>query len=297
MEIYRIPEDLRFVNQIGQTLSAEEKIKLEIALIKLSQTQTFDQLLFWGRIEGTVANYYIAIGLNFKNNFEFPHKTFFYTANLKEFQNLPPLNPEYKEQVETFRQLFSGQPEKILINITGEDGDQPPADQPNPDEPQPVVKNDDDSDVEIKPPPKNFLEVDRLAYVVNAIEFECALLPVGAVRLTPTHELRYNDSFEGLNLQEASKIINYQHFRAPQSPNKKELIAQDDALFHYDFFDQLDDHPVGQWSLQTDSSKYQVTIRNLQWPGFLGYHRAGTRIFGYAYFGDGIKNVDLAFQL
>ena len=25
MEIYRIPEDLRFVNQIGQTLSAEEK--------------------------------------------------------------------------------------------------------------------------------------------------------------------------------------------------------------------------------------------------------------------------------
>lgn len=25
MEIYRIPEDLRFVNQIGQTLSTEEK--------------------------------------------------------------------------------------------------------------------------------------------------------------------------------------------------------------------------------------------------------------------------------
>lgn len=43
----------------------------------------------------------------------------------------------------------------------------------------------------MKPPPKNFLEVDRLAYIVNAIEFECALLPIGAVRLTPSHELRY----------------------------------------------------------------------------------------------------------
>lgn len=43
MEIHRIPEDIRFANQIGQTLSTDEKyssnihlrIKLEIALIKL----------------------------------------------------------------------------------------------------------------------------------------------------------------------------------------------------------------------------------------------------------------------
>ncbi len=157
----------------------------------MNEAQAFDQLLFWGRIEGTAANYYIALGLNFKGNFEFPHKTFFYSANLATFAPLPELNAEYKEQVETFRQLFAGQPEKILINVTGEDGDQPPADQPNPDEPAPVTKNDDDSDVEVKPPPKNFLEIDRLAYVVNAIEFECSLLPIGAVRLTPAHELRY----------------------------------------------------------------------------------------------------------
>lgn len=40
-------------------------------------------------------------------------------------------------------------------------------------------------------------------------------------------------------------ITNYQHFRAPQTDAKKELIARDDALFYYNFFDPLDDHPVG----------------------------------------------------
>jgi len=54
-------------------------------------------LLFWGRIEGTVANYYIAIGLDFKGKFEFPHKTFFYSANLLKFNQLPEINGEYRE--------------------------------------------------------------------------------------------------------------------------------------------------------------------------------------------------------
>ncbi|KAM3137738.1 hypothetical protein pb186bvf_010158 [Paramecium bursaria] len=308
MEIYHIPEDIRFVNQIGQTLSQEEKLKLEISLVKLSQTVKFDQLLFWGRIEGTVSNYYIAIGLTFKGNFEFPHKTFFYTANLITFQELPPLNPEYQEQVETFRALFTGQPDKILINVQEEGQDQQQPADPDPDQAQQQQKNDDDSDVEVKPPPKNFLEVDRLSYIVQAIEFDCAIVPVGAFRLTPTHELRYNDSFQGLNQQQARDLNNFQHYRAPTDQDKKELIcnfheiifkiARDDALFHYNFLDPLSiDEPKGQWNIQSDSSKNYITVRNLQWPGFIGYHIANTPAFGYVYFGDGIKNIDLGFQL
>lgn len=38
-----------------------------------------------------------------------------------------------------------------------------------------------------KVPPKNFTELDRLAYVVRVIENDCAVTPVGAFRLTPTH--------------------------------------------------------------------------------------------------------------
>jgi len=60
------------------------------------------------------------------------------------------------------------------------------------------------SSLDIKIPPKNFTELDRLAYVVRAVENDCSVAPVGAFKLTPTHELRYNDSFKGLALNEVA---------------------------------------------------------------------------------------------
>lgn len=75
---------------------------------------------------------------------------------------------------------------------------------------------DSDEEDNKKVPPKNFTELDRLAYVVRAIDHDCSLVPVyihiyiyvflfdvilynayklGAFKLTPIHELRYNDTF------------------------------------------------------------------------------------------------------
>jgi len=54
---------------------------------------------------------------------------------------------------------------------------------------------------------------------------DCAALPVGAVKLSPTHELRYNDTFKGLNISEAAELKNYQHFRNPLTEDKKEFIS------------------------------------------------------------------------
>lgn len=144
----------------------------------------------------------------------------------------------------------------------------------------------------------NFKEIDRLAYVVRSIENDCAIAPVGTFKLTPTHELRYNDSFKGLQMDDLLKPKNYQHLRAPQSLEKKEQIARDDALFYFDFLDPIEkDIPKGCWSIQTDSSKSNVTVRNLLWPGFTAYHRANSNIFGYVYIGNGLKNCDLPFLL
>lgn len=53
MQTYNISTELKFVNQIGQTLSTEERLNLEMALIKLSETEKADEILFWGKIEGT----------------------------------------------------------------------------------------------------------------------------------------------------------------------------------------------------------------------------------------------------
>jgi radial spoke head protein 9 len=60
------------------------------------------------------------------------------------------------------------------------------------------VMSDRSEEEEIKVPPKDltgilailfiyFAEVDRLAYVVQAIENDCQLCPVGSFKLTPVH--------------------------------------------------------------------------------------------------------------
>ena len=72
MNIYNLKSDLVFINQLGITINVEERLKLEIILFKLSQNNQFDQILFWGKIEGKLIkkgikkDYYIAMGLNFK---------------------------------------------------------------------------------------------------------------------------------------------------------------------------------------------------------------------------------------
>ena len=63
-------------------------------------------------------------------------------------------------------------------------------------------KKDNMSDIteeeEIKIPPKDLTELDRLAYVVYAIENDCSIAPLGAFKLTPQHQVRRNEAFKGL---------------------------------------------------------------------------------------------------
>lgn len=54
---------------------------------------------------------------------------------------------------------------------------------------------DSDDEDQVKVVPKNLTELDRLAYIVRAIENDCQIVPIGAYKLTPGHELRHNDSF------------------------------------------------------------------------------------------------------
>lgn len=129
MDIYRLTSDLKFVNQIGATLNLDERMKLELALLKITETQKFDQVLFWGKVEGVVKDYYIAVALNLRGKFEFPEKKFFWASDNFNFSVLPELNPEFKEQVEKdkFRGLFTGQFETILIKKVDENAEEPPA--------------------------------------------------------------------------------------------------------------------------------------------------------------------------
>ena len=78
MDIFNINSELKFVNRIGQTLSAEERISLDLSVLKLSEEYHYESFNFWGRIEGMSKNYYILQGVNFKGATNFPLKKYFW---------------------------------------------------------------------------------------------------------------------------------------------------------------------------------------------------------------------------
>ena len=164
------------------------------------------------------------------------------SSNEFKFAELPAVNPEYLTRAATFRQPFSGRPEETLIQAKGGHGIKkmwlyltiekeniPKKHKEEAKERDPLA--DSDEELDIRASPKSFTELDRLAFVVRSIDLECAALPVGAVKLASTHEIRYNDSFKGLGIAEASDLKNYQHFRRPLTEEKKEFIRNNHMMF------------------------------------------------------------------
>lgn len=78
MELSKFQQELKFVNQLGQTLNIEERMRLELALLKITENYKFDNIYFWGRIEGVERDYYIALGIQYKGQYNFPKKQFFW---------------------------------------------------------------------------------------------------------------------------------------------------------------------------------------------------------------------------
>jgi radial spoke head protein 9 len=92
-----------------------------------------------------VKNYYVALGLNFRGEEEFPAKKFFWCSSGNFiFAELPECNSnqDIKSRLEGMSTLFTGEFDKILIDAaeTGEVGR--------------VIGNEDDEDM-IRLPPKH----------------------------------------------------------------------------------------------------------------------------------------------
>lgn len=67
-------------------------------------------------------------------------------------------------------------------------------------------------------PKKNYTEINRLSFVVRAIEHDVQIVPRDSYRVTPEHELRPNVHFSGLLMLNAKLQSSWQHFRAPVTP-------------------------------------------------------------------------------
>jgi radial spoke head protein 9 len=57
---------------------------------------------------------------------------------------------------------------------------------------------DDSLEIPQTLPNKPFSELERLSFVVNTVDHQCSLVPVGAYKITPTQEVFPNDGFKGL---------------------------------------------------------------------------------------------------
>jgi hypothetical protein len=73
-------------------------------LLNTAGETEFDELLFWGRISGAKADYYIALGICYNDRFEFPEKKFYWcsTANNMTFEAFPEVNDQHKDKYDGF---------------------------------------------------------------------------------------------------------------------------------------------------------------------------------------------------
>jgi radial spoke head protein 9 len=84
MEVEQISNHLKYINCNGVTLNIEERMHLNLSLHKLHNDYNFEELLFWGKINGNLLStinligiskdYYIAMALNYLGVPNFPEK-------------------------------------------------------------------------------------------------------------------------------------------------------------------------------------------------------------------------------
>ena len=283
---------------------------MDIALKELHLSTKFEELYFWGKITGDEFDYFIAFGINFIGNYGFPKKIFFYApSDTFKFEELPETFPYHDEDFKkSYWKNLKGKPEEIIKKYKAdvpEGGEQPPQEAPPENkegEGQAKIQDPDasvdDNAPKKEPPKENFTEKLKLSYLVRQIDIDTCIIPKGALKLTPEHEFRINKGFKGLDSNVLENEEYYLHFRPILTEETKNFIENVDAIFSQDVLDPITSDPVkGCWSIQLDSTKKKVNLRNLLWPGFFAVHQSETNLYGCVYLGDGKKNADLPFML
>lgn len=60
---------------------------------------------------------------------------------------------------------------------------------------------------------------------MSEIEHDCQVVPVGAFKMIPTHEIVKNPNFRGLKIEQSKSLDNYVHFRFPEDPDKALIVG------------------------------------------------------------------------
>jgi radial spoke head protein 9 len=232
-----------------------------------------EELWFWGKIIGGEFDYFIALGINYKNNYEFPEKIFYYGSSSDYiFNPLPETLAQHLPDMKKHSTiLLQGNPKLVIENYEGEANPEDAAAEEAKKEAEAAEANlkkddelallDESVDQEVKQVEKrlNFTELCKLSFIVKAIDHSTNIFPKGGFRLMPVHEIGRNETFKGLKPEELMDIKNYHYFRPISSAERKKIIESDEAIFRDDFLDCVDEDPVkGSWTMQLDSTKQIV---------------------------------------
>lgn len=272
-------------------LSTETRAALQSSLVLLKARERFTQVKLWGRVQGIYRDYYVAHGYG---DDELREKKAFYSVdNCVTFLELPKIHPVTAASAQRISSRFTGtSTHEYTVKEPGPAPDSAPLDLPAEVESSRTIEESDG----VSELTTVIKEDQRLAAVVDAIEFECAAVPRGAYIRDAADKLIPVRQFSGLSRADAGKLHSYCHLRIPVKERTVLERAQQDKTL--DFLDLIsDDVPEGSWFLQYERGGAVVVMKSAVWLGYVFYHVPETNKFGYVYNGTGQRNQDLAFML
>jgi radial spoke head protein 9 len=104
---------------------------------------------------------------------------------------LPQPRADFAHLFDAMSVYFSGEFDRVLINAHAQ------SDILN------VLEVHGEGKKPLAIPSRGVTELERLAYVVGAIEADCQAVPVGSFKMTPLKEVRRNAAFDGLKVEQA----------------------------------------------------------------------------------------------
>jgi len=129
----------------------------------------------------------------------FPRKQFYWASSSNFiFSSLPESDPAHAPKFQSMRTLFSGEFDTVVFESS---------------EAPKVI----DAAHGIILPAKHLTELDRLAYVVREIDRSCSVIPSGALKYTPLHQVIFNEAFRGLPADVAFDFSGWKHFRTAEN--------------------------------------------------------------------------------
>jgi radial spoke head protein 9 len=144
-------------------------------------------------------------------------------------------------------------------------------------------------------------ELDRLSYTIHAIDATCTVVPVGSYKKNPLGEITRNEAFDGISIEKVNHVGAFQHLRPVENAEKRSMKDRKQDIYENGFLDNAAEAgftwTAGSWTALKDTTQQLGVLRSRVWPGFVAFHRANTPIFGNFYYGNGVKNTDLAFMI